>query len=70
MTQKLLTLIEKFTTMMALKIYKKIRQGSRGWDSPNYKALMLKKLHRNLKQEDYVDVANLAMFLWYLKKQE
>ena len=70
MTQKLLMLIGKFTTMMTLKINKKTIQGYHGWDLSINKATMLKKLRRNLKQEDYVDVANLAMFLWNLKEQE
>ena len=70
MTQKLIKALSKFTMLMTLKFHRKFLKGYHGWDETSYKEVLLEKLNKNLKDEDYVDVANFAMSLWYLKEKE
>jgi len=61
-----------FTKMVAKLIHQNSTHGYIGWDqesSVRYQGLM-DKLHRNIKDEDWVDVANLAMMLDYRKSKE
>ena len=71
-SKKLNQVFDEFTTKMKKRLNKKERDGFTGWD---YKALSsefieraIRKLNNPLADEkDFVDVANLAMFLAHIK---
>jgi len=66
----ILDLQVKFMEECWEKLCSKKRQGYTGWDNPENKSEILHKLMRNLDDEDYIDVANLAMMLWGFKDKE
>lgn len=51
-------------------IHEKRELGWTGWDQPENKELLKQKLLENYREEDWVDVANLALFLWNLEPTE
>lgn len=64
---KIIDCISGFGAEMLKKILKKGRQGHAGWDSQDCAAYMQHQLTEHCKKGDYVDVANIAMFLWKLE---
>ena len=68
---KLTTRVDEFSGAMIQKLTKKCRQGWFGWDDPSYRSVIVEKLecHVDRLKNDYtqaVDVANLAMFLFFM----
>jgi len=62
--------VDMFAEGMKAKLAAKVHQGWRGWDHPQYRKVIEDKLRdhvdRLLKgQPQHIDVANLAMFLWW-----
>lgn len=57
----------KFANAMFRKLVAKGRAGYRGFDDPNYTSnvTLTKNLRKNIKDRDWVDVANLALILQY-----
>jgi hypothetical protein len=60
---KLFTAFGMFMSMAELRLADKQHAGWRGWDKIAPVKLKARLLH-NIETEDWVDVANLAMFLW------
>ena len=66
--------INKFTKAMKDKCFLKSYEGESGWDNPNNKDYILKLLIIHVDklskgdENQYVDIANLAMFLWNLNE--
>lgn len=56
--------------MMYNKLMDKYRQGYSGWDNPDCERGLLDILRNNIVDEDWVDVANIAMFLWNLQNMK
>lgn len=54
---------------MTQKMLIKYRQGLRGWDCPENESVIKNKLADNIKKNDWIDVANLAMMLHNFKKE-
>jgi len=61
--------VDLFCKRMKAKMLLKRRQGFVGWDNKRYKDVIQRKLLRNLANNDYIDVANLAMMLDGFKKK-
>ena len=61
--------LNHFAELMIKRFTQKHDEGFRGWDHQainEYWSLCLKeRLLKNLVNEDWVDVANLALMLWY-----
>jgi len=57
----------KFMQYMEGKLITREISGWKGWDDRNQipDAELMVRLKKNLEERDYVDVANLSMFLWY-----
>lgn len=60
---KLWTAFGMFYRATELRLADKQRAGWRGWNSLSAKTLR-ERLLRNVESGDWVDVANIAMFLW------
>ncbi len=52
-----------FTKNMWIEIMKKLGQGYLGWDNPDMQQYMKEQISNHLAKDDWVAVANLAMFL-------
>jgi hypothetical protein len=63
----LMETVAAFVDKMENKLIAKVAEGSRGWDDPECIPNIRKLLAANLAKGDseMVDVANLAMMLWY-----
>jgi hypothetical protein len=63
----LMQTVAAFTDAMENKLIHKVADGQRGWDSQESIPHIRELLAKNLEQGDsqMVDVANLAMMLWY-----
>ena len=68
-TQRLQTAVNDFAKEMKVKLLRKKAQGFEGWDfigSENAQLKLMKHFVRAIRDpEQWVDVANFAMFLWY-----
>lgn len=63
--QALKNLIHAFTNEMRDRIAEKFKEGRSGWDDPQWTNIDIKKqIIEQLRDGNYVDVANLAMFAW------
>jgi len=60
---KLFTAFGMFMRAAEQRLADKQHAGWRGWDKISIRTLKTRLLH-NVETEDWVDVANLAMFLW------
>lgn len=60
---KLFESLESFTFAMNSKLERMKAMGWKGWNTIAESTLKKRLLH-NIEHEDWVDVANLAMFLW------
>jgi hypothetical protein len=63
---KLFTWLGKFVATMERVLATKQADGWTGWNTLSAKTLKIRLL-KNVEQEDWVDVANLAFFLWVRK---
>jgi hypothetical protein len=63
----LMQTVAAFTDEMENKLIHKVADGQRGWDDPECIPNIRRLLAKNLAEGDsqMVDVANLAMMLWY-----
>ena len=68
-SKKLEKTVDDFVKEMKAKLRIKMNHGYSGWDKPENKGMILEKLSWNLKEKDYVDVANLAMMLWNFSRE-
>lgn len=66
-------LVDKFSGDMKSKLRKKFHEGYRGWDNREIKQDLINKLHKKLEEdvgpERFIDIANLAAFLWNLEAE-
>jgi len=67
--QNLYNIVDEFSKEMKAKLLQKYKEGYRGYDAPKNIVTMQCRLRKNFRDEDYIDVANLAMFLHNLQKQ-
>jgi len=71
---KLLEVIAQFQLEMYYKLERKEAQGETGWDNAAWKDACRKCLQEHVDKavtrEDWVDVANFSMFMWYLTVEE
>ena len=65
--RKLKSTVRNFSAEMEKKVLAKLDEGYSGWDDFHYKEYLMKELLRHSMKGDYVDVANIAMFLWNLE---
>ena len=67
-------LVEGFSVAMIDKLLLKHQEGFKGWGSKKNVPLMKAKLLEHVltaeKPADYVDVANFAAFLWFIKRKK
>lgn len=68
---KLETLVDSFAASMKSRLIAKVREGWQGWDQssevgPSYTALLAHATGVPFAYGHEVDVANYAMFLWFL----
>ena len=62
-------LVAKGAQQMLLKLKEKQEEGRSGWDDQtNYRG-MWQQLELHASRRDWIDVANFALFLWNLEKQ-
>ena len=66
---KIIDCMGRFNSEMLKKILKKGRQGYTGWDTQRCAAFMQRQLSKHAKKGDYIDTANIAMFLWFLQQE-
>lgn len=66
---KVIECMGNFSAEMLKKILKKMKEGYCGWDNENHAAYMQNQLTLHAKKCDYIDVANIAMFLWSLEQK-
>ena len=48
----------------------KYKQGLRGWDEPRFKGVITQKLINNIQKNDFIDVANLSMMLYFINEMQ
>ena len=65
---KLIECLGRFQALMLKKMFKKGRQGHSGWDRKENAGYMQRQLTEHAKKGDYLDCANIAMFLWNLEQ--
>ena len=70
--EALASLMNVFSETMFKKILMKRQQGYHAWDkkTPDMIELLKTRLQENLNRGDWVDVANLAMFLWNMQQSD
>lgn len=73
--QKLKLAVKKFSRHMMDKLFEKFNEGKRGWDNPNCFdgiEMLLDSCWKQQKEEggQETDIANLAMFLYFLNNNE
>lgn len=72
---KLSIALEKFKLEMGDRLTKGAIKGARGWDDPRAKDYLEHRLddiwnYSDIGACDYIDIANYAMFLWWLEEKE
>lgn len=75
---KLTSLLREFKNEQLSRLFRKVHEGFRGWDSPEIKSILIKMLSNKVnlvlkgeaEPKDYVDIANVSMFLWNLNEEE
>ena len=67
-TERLSNLVENFGVAQRKKLIRKWRQGRRGWEDPQYKNFLVAELCRHVEANDWLDVGNIAMFLWNIER--
>lgn len=65
----LLSYFKDFVKQMEKRLRQKEKEGFSGWDKIS-KYEYINHLIKNLAKDDFVDVANLAMFLWVLEQED
>jgi len=69
--ERLNKVVDDFATEMKARLSEQAIKGCRGWDNPdNYyqiKSMMIQ--HASVSAGQEVDAANLAMILWFLRRQ-
>lgn len=68
---RLFQVADNFNAEMKARLREQAIKGYRGWDNPDhYREIceMMRK-HASVSSGQEVDAANLAMFLWFLRKQ-
>ncbi len=72
--KKLEKLLGEFTHEMKQRLADHDQAGWTGWDDAhemaNYKGGLKERIIRNALNNDFIDVANLAMFAWFHKSNE
>ena len=65
-------LVSDFSEVMFEKFVAKLKQGYNGWDrnTPDIIESITTRLGKNIEKGDWVDVANLAMFLWNMEQPD
>ncbi|MDD4984105.1 MAG: hypothetical protein PHH82_04705 [Candidatus ainarchaeum sp.] len=48
----------------------KYKQGLRGWDDIKQKGVITQKLINNIEKDDFIDVANLSMMLYFINEMQ
>lgn len=66
---ELIEVAVEFNAEMLKKILAKERAGYQGWENPQMAEYLRRQLVEHTEKGDYVDVANIAMFLWHLEQQ-
>ena len=61
----LIEAVDNFSYDMIEKLRQKAEEGKRGWNDPNWDIEDIKQqLIEHAEKEDFIDVANFAMFAW------
>jgi hypothetical protein len=68
--QRIHEAVNEFASTMFVKMIAKYYDGYKGWNESEQKEFIWAELQTNLKQEDYIDVANLAMMLHRFQQEE
>lgn len=73
MEQRLVNAFNKFTKEMYEKLQEKEDEGFSGWNIINKETLQYNLMHHvnrliTLHDTEEIDIANLAMFLWYKRE--
>lgn len=63
-------LVELGADAMEAKLIEKLRASWCGWDDPENADMLKRQLCQNILEGDWIDVANLALFLWNLEGYE
>jgi hypothetical protein len=66
--ERLARLVDDFGNAQKKKLIKKWSQGRRGWEDDRYKSFLVAELCRHVKENDWLDVGNFAMFLWNFER--
>jgi len=68
---RLYRVIDDFAAEMKVRLSEQAIKGYRGWDDPeNYQRIVEMMIeHAAVSEGEEVDAANLAMFLWNLRRQ-
>lgn len=59
----------RFFRAMKKRTDEKSDQGWAGWDCEEYRTSMRHGINANIKQGNWVDAANLIMFVWGIDKE-
>lgn len=62
--------LDEFVEVVKKKLRIKQRQGYSGWEDPYCIHTVQNRLKKNIKDEDWVDVAACVMILWNLQRLE
>lgn len=70
--QRLSRVVDDFAEEMKVRLREQAIKGYRGWDDTNnYRRILAMMMeHTAVSSGQEVDAANLAMILWYLRRQE
>ena len=70
--QRLSQAVDDFADEMKARLSEQAAKGYRGWDDPaNYHRICEMMMeHASVSSGQEVDAGNLAMILWYLRRQE
>lgn len=68
----LLKVAREFKQAMLERLLQKLAEGYRGWDAPDavVRHDLRARLLDNVKAGDWVDVANIAMFIWHAERKK
>ena len=71
-SEALANLMNTFSEAMFAKIVSKMQQGYHGWDrkDPVIIELLKNRLADNVNRGDWIDVANVSMFLWNMQQPD
>ena len=71
-SEALANLMNVFSEAMFSKVIAKMQQGYHGWDKkdPMIIELLKNRLADNVNRGDWVDVANVSMFLWNMQQSD